>query len=206
MRIGSLEVGTNITIRAHINDVIFTTETTIATVRNGIVILRLNNVEQFDRYAEKTQDYSLCLKSDSDVNYISEIIQVQHSASNPWFIAVDEGIELISQQATRSHARYSYEHELMFTYGSTAVTGMSVDISSRGLCIMLNKQVPVGTFGYIDIWNPMTGKSRAFQAKIVNCKQVKPNLFKTGILFENAEQWILDFINDFQNNILDSVS
>ena len=167
MRIGSLEVGTNITIRAHINDVIFTTETTIATVRNSIVILRLNNVEQFDRYAEKTQDYSLCLKSDSDVNYISDIIQVQHSASNPWFIAVDKG---------------------------------------RGPCILLNKQVPVGTFGYIDIWNPMTGKSRAFQAKIVNCKQVRPNLFKTGILFENAEQWILDFINDFQNNILDNVS
>lgn len=206
MRLGILEVGKNITIRAHINDAIFTTESTIATVRNGTVILRLSNVEQFDRYAEKTTNYSLCLKSDSDVNYISDIIQVQHSASNPYFIAVSTETELISQQAVRSHARYAYEHELMFTYGTAAVTGTSIDISSRGLGILFNKQIPVGTFGYIDIWNPLTGKARAFQAKVANCKQVRPNVYKTGILFENAEQWILDFINDFQNHILEEVS
>lgn len=205
MRLEAIEVGKDITIQAHIEDNLFTTEAVVAKVGSEDVVLRLRNVDQFDSYMERTKVFSLCYKAGFEINYISAEISMKHSASNPVFIAVPGITEMTATQSARSHARYSYEHTLVFSYGDISLEVRSIDISARGLGVKSDRPIPVGTFGMIDIWSPITRKSRAFQSKVANCRKLGLNEYRIGILFESSEQWILDFINDLQGRILERV-
>lgn len=198
-------MGKNITVQAHIKDQLFTTEALVAKITSTTVVLRLMNVEQFDLYSDKAESFSLCYKPGFEANYVSTEIELMYSENNPSFIAVPGDTELIAQNSARSHARYPYTYELIFTYGETTVKCKSIDISSRGMGVSTTRPIPTGTFGMIDVYNPLTKHARSFQARVANCRQMKINDYRVGILFENSEQWILDFINDFQNHVLETV-
>lgn len=205
MRLEELELGSNVTIQAHIGDKMFTTEASVAKVTSDSVILRLLNVELFDTYAEKTDKFSLCYKSGFEMNFISDITEVLHSQSNPQFICMHGETELTAVHAQRSHVRYPYSFDLVLSQGTENFKVHSIDISSSGVGVMGTRSFSVGTTVYVDIYNPVTRKSRSFRARVANCTQKKLNEYFIGLLFVSTEQWILDFINDLQAKVLQDV-
>lgn len=206
MRAAELEVASHITLQAHIDGKLFTTEAAVAKQSGGNTILRLMNVEQFDRYASKTSIFSLCYKSGLEMNFISSDVEILHSASNPVFISINSGIEMTAIHSQRSHVRYPYEYDLVLSVGMENITARSVDISSSGVGVLSPKPVRVSTTVFVDIYNPVTKKARAFRAQVANCTQKKMNQYFIGLMFYETDQWVLDFINDLQNKILQEVS
>lgn len=205
MRISELELTSHVTIQAHIDGRLFTTEAEVAKQSGESTILRLKNVEQFDIYAAKTSIFSLCYKSGLEMNFLSSDVEILHSASNPVFISVDAATEMTAIHSHRSHVRYKYEYDLVLSVGTENATVRSVDISSSGVGVLASKPYTKGTTVYVDIYNPVTKKSRAFRAQIANCTQKKINSYFIGLMFYEHEQWVLDFINDLQNKILQEI-
>lgn len=205
MRASELKLSSHVTIQAHVGDRIFTTEAEVAKQLSNSMILRLKNVEQFDKYAEKTTLFSLCYKSGLEMNFISGNVELLSSASNPVLLSVDNDIEMSPIHSYRSHVRYPYEYDLVLSSGMDNTTVRSVDISSSGVGVKSDRPYTVGSTVYVDIYNPVTKKSRAFRAQVANSKQLKINEYFVGLMFYEQDQWILDFINDLQDKVLKEV-
>ncbi len=203
MRLIELSVGEDVTVQAHIDGQLYTTQSYLVKKKENEVILRLCDAAQFELYANKEAYFTLCYSADFGNNYVSPRVDFLYSQSMPMFVQTD-GDVILENVRNRAHARFPYEYNLVLTKKMDEIHIKSIDISATGIGAMSPVQLFAGQQAYVDVYNPISKKSKVFRVKIASCTPKDKGQYFIGIKFEHKDQWILDFIDDLQERALQS--